>query len=90
MDITIILENNVRTILRFLRKWLPPRVHGVIYSFTFLLGGLFLVLRRAVSELYKFLTGQIPHSQLSWPLESNARSHVRLSETVAKCLQEVQ
>lgn len=83
----IFVENTARTILRVIKNWLPPRVYGVVYSLTFLVGGLLWVYTKGLIKLWNFLTGQIPQSQLFWPVAGN---HIRLSETIANFLQDVQ
>lgn len=77
ISISIAVARKARAILRVVMRRLPPRLGGVVYSFTFLLGGLLWVSGKAVQELFMFLTGHIPQSKLCWPIAGDPRSHVR-------------
>lgn len=81
--IQVRLRNLVQPILRVCVNWLPPCLGGIVYSITLLLVGLLCVCMRAPVELFKFLTGQIPQSQLLYFKTGNPRSRFRPSESVA-------
>lgn len=64
-------------IARQILRRLPPPLGPITYSFVFLLAGLIRVAIRAVVELCKFFTGQIPQSHLFWPIIGEAQPFVR-------------
>lgn len=87
MELFCVIQSLTLTVLGFFMRWLPPRMVGIVYSFTFLLVGLFWVNWRAGVELYKFLRGQIPPAKLLWLIEGDPLSHLRPVPTYCTVLE---